>query len=112
MERPPITSFRGLRRVTTGLACSVTATSQPNSSSVGARRRWTRLFDTSNPSPDTPEVVTFTRRTGPLTWRDDPIVAATQAALLPRMPHEAQEGWIRVLPQDPSTGGAAAGGAA
>ncbi len=42
---------------------------------------------------------TFTRRTGPLTWRDDPIVAATQTALLPRLPHEAQEGWIRVLPE-------------
>lgn len=41
----------------------------------------------------------FTRRTGPLTWRDDPIVAATAAAYLPRLPHEAQEGWIRVTPQ-------------
>ncbi len=47
---------------------------------------------------------TFTRRTGPLTWRDDPIVAATQAALLPRLPHEAQEGWIRVLPETPAGG--------
>ncbi|MGZ8491023.1 MAG: hypothetical protein ACXWZS_02335 [Gemmatirosa sp.] len=52
---------------------------------------------------------TFTRRTGPLTWRDDPIVAATQTALLPRLPHEAQEGWIRVLPKDPAA--SAAGGA-
>ncbi len=42
----------------------------------------------------------FTRRTGPLSWRDDPIVAASQAALLPRLPHEAQEGWIRVAPDD------------
>jgi hypothetical protein len=42
----------------------------------------------------------FTRRTGPLTWRDDPILAATQAALLPRAPHEVQEGWIRVAPDD------------
>ena len=41
---------------------------------------------------------TFTRRTGPLTWRDDPIVAASQTALLPRTPHEVQEGWIRVTP--------------
>ncbi|USQ75529.1 hypothetical protein [Ornithinimicrobium cryptoxanthini] len=41
----------------------------------------------------------FTRRTGPLTWRDDPIVAATAAAYLPRLPHEAQEGWIRVTPE-------------
>ncbi len=39
----------------------------------------------------------FTRRTGPLTWRDDPIVSATQSALLPRMPHEFQEGWIRII---------------
>ncbi len=38
----------------------------------------------------------FTRRTGPVTWRDDPIVAASQSALLPRMPHEIQEGWIRI----------------
>ncbi|MEX2282225.1 MAG: hypothetical protein WEE89_07055 [Gemmatimonadota bacterium] len=42
---------------------------------------------------------TFTRRTGPLTWRNDPIVAATQTALLPRLPHEVQEGWIRVTPE-------------
>jgi hypothetical protein len=42
---------------------------------------------------------TFTRRTAPYTWRDDPILAATQAALLPAMPAEAQEGWIRVTPE-------------
>ncbi|MEQ7008577.1 hypothetical protein ABN028_20600 [Actinopolymorpha sp. B17G11] len=47
---------------------------------------------------------TFTRRTGPLTWRDDPIVAATQTAYLPRLPHEAQEGWIRVTPTEPGNG--------
>lgn len=46
----------------------------------------------------------FTRRTGPLTWRDDPITSATQAAYLPRMPHEAQEGWIRVQPDEPEGG--------
>ena len=45
----------------------------------------------------------FTRRTGPLTWRDDPITAATMTAYLPRMPHEAQEGWIRVSPDEEST---------
>ncbi len=39
----------------------------------------------------------FTRRTGPLTWRDDPIMSASQSALLPRMPHEFQEGWIRIM---------------
>jgi hypothetical protein len=50
---------------------------------------------------------TFTRRTGQLTWRDDPILAATQTAYLPRTPHEAQEGWIRVtpLPASDSNGG-------
>ena len=49
---------------------------------------------------------TFTRRTGELTWRDDPILAATQTAYLPRLPHEAQEGWIRVSPPvaDPAAG--------
>ena len=45
---------------------------------------------------------TFTRRTGPLTWKDDPILAASQSALLPRLPHEAQEGWVRVTPEDPT----------
>ncbi len=44
---------------------------------------------------------TFTRRTGPLTWRDDPILAATQSAYLSRLPHEAQEGWVRVTPEEP-----------
>jgi hypothetical protein len=42
---------------------------------------------------------TFTRRDGPYTWRDDPILAATQAALLPEAPAEAQEGWVRVTPE-------------
>ncbi|HET8681402.1 MAG TPA: hypothetical protein VFM54_05965, partial [Micromonosporaceae bacterium] len=42
----------------------------------------------------------FTRRTGPLAWRHDPIVAATQTAYLPRVPHEAQEGWVRVSERD------------
>lgn len=43
---------------------------------------------------------TFTRRTTPYTWRDDPILAATQAALLPETAAEAQEGWIRVTPEE------------
>lgn len=47
---------------------------------------------------------TFTRRTGALTWRDDPIVAATQSALLPKLPHEVQEGWVRVSPAEPREG--------
>jgi len=46
------------------------------------------------------ESQTFTRRTGELAWKDDAILAATQTAYLPRMPHEAQEGWIRVTPTE------------
>lgn len=40
----------------------------------------------------------FTRRDTPSTWKDDPILAATQAALLPELPHEVQEGYIRIAP--------------
>ncbi|MEO8297312.1 MAG: hypothetical protein ABI574_05835 [Burkholderiales bacterium] len=40
----------------------------------------------------------FTRRDSPGTWKDDPILAATQEALLPDMPHEVQEGYIRIAP--------------
>jgi hypothetical protein len=43
---------------------------------------------------------TFTRRTTPLTWRDDPILAASQTALLPDDPAGLQEGWIRVVPEE------------
>jgi hypothetical protein len=43
----------------------------------------------------------WTRRVSPATWRDDPIVAATQAAMLPSMPAGIEEGYIRV---DPATG--------
>jgi len=46
----------------------------------------------------------FIRRTGPLTWKEDPIIAATSAALLPKVPHEVQEGWIRVAPAKPDRG--------
>jgi hypothetical protein len=63
------------------------------------------LVDPSEIRLPTPHLLgdeqTFTRRTGPLTWRDDPIVAATSTAHLPRLPHEAQEGWIRVTPTEP-----------
>jgi hypothetical protein len=38
----------------------------------------------------------FTRRDTPLSWRDDPILAASQTALLPDAPANVQEGWIRV----------------
>jgi hypothetical protein len=40
----------------------------------------------------------WTRRTSPSTWKDDPILAATQTALLPDMPSEVQEGYIRIAP--------------
>jgi hypothetical protein len=40
----------------------------------------------------------FTRRDTPQSWKDDPILAATQAALLPDLPHEVQEGYIRIAP--------------
>ena len=46
----------------------------------------------------------FTRRTTPATWRDDPILAATQTALLPDGPSTVQDGYIRVMPT--SDGGA------
>jgi hypothetical protein len=41
----------------------------------------------------------WTRRTSPFTWKDDPILAATQTALLPDIPAEVQEGYIRVAPK-------------
>ena len=50
---------------------------------------------------------TFTRRDTPLTWRDDPILAASQTALLPDDPAGLQEGWIRVVPADEQQAGGA-----
>ena len=46
----------------------------------------------------------FTRRDTPSSWKDDPILAATQTALLPDLPHEVQEGYIRIAPADPGSG--------
>jgi hypothetical protein len=40
----------------------------------------------------------WTRRITPSTWKDDPILAATQTALLPDLPSEVQEGYIRIAP--------------
>jgi len=40
----------------------------------------------------------LTSREGPLSWRDDAILAATQAALLPDRASVLREGWIRVDP--------------
>jgi hypothetical protein len=44
----------------------------------------------------------FTRRDTPGSWRDDPILAATQSAYLPDQPSTAQEGWIRIAPAPPA----------
>lgn len=38
----------------------------------------------------------WTRRDTPGTWKDDPILAATQTALLPAIPAQVQEGYIRI----------------
>ncbi len=46
----------------------------------------------------------FTRRDTPTTWKDDPILAATQSALLPDTAPEVQEGWIRIAPNQPAEG--------
>lgn len=48
----------------------------------------------------------FTRRDTPTSWKDDPILAATQTALLPNTAAEVQEGWIRVAPATEPAGGA------
>ena len=51
---------------------------------------------------------TLTTREGPLGWRDDPILAATQSATLPDRANVLREGWIRVTPDapgDPTAGG-------
>jgi hypothetical protein len=43
----------------------------------------------------------WTRRDTPSSWKDDPILAATQTALLPFVPSEVQEGYVRVAPASP-----------
>jgi hypothetical protein len=47
----------------------------------------------------------FTRRDTPATWKDDPILAATQSALLPDTAPEVQEGWVRINPNPSPPGG-------
>ncbi|HEX7537948.1 MAG TPA: hypothetical protein VF391_13210 [Dermatophilaceae bacterium] len=44
----------------------------------------------------------WTRRDTPSTWKDDPILAATQTALLPDLPHQIEEGYIRISPIAPA----------
>lgn len=43
------------------------------------------------------------RRDSSTTWRDDAILAASQAALLPEVPKSIEEGYVRVLPRDEVT---------
>jgi hypothetical protein len=40
----------------------------------------------------------WTRRDGNFTWKNDPILAATQTALLPQQPAKVEEGYIRIAP--------------
>jgi hypothetical protein len=40
----------------------------------------------------------WTRRDGNYAWKDDPILAATQTALLPHAPATVEEGYIRIAP--------------
>ena len=47
----------------------------------------------------------WTRRDTPFTWKNDPILAATQTALLPVLPSTVQEGYIRVMPLAADTSG-------
>jgi hypothetical protein len=47
----------------------------------------------------------FTHRDTPTSWKDDPILAATQSALLPDTQPQVQEGWIRIAPKDASSQG-------
>jgi hypothetical protein len=54
----------------------------------------------------------FTHRDAPTTWKDDPILAATQSALLPDTQPEMQEGWVRIAPNPPAPGTPASGSAA
>ncbi len=42
----------------------------------------------------------WTRRDSATTWRDDPIVAATQEAIFPKGSAVAQEGYIRVRKEE------------
>ena len=51
-----------------------------------------------------PKDQVFTARPDPASWRDDPISAATQDALLPTAPAVVREGYLRVtLPDAPGT---------
>ncbi len=49
-----------------------------------------------------PKDQVWTRRKDPISWRDDPIISATQEALLPDTSPVAQEGYIRVRIEEES----------
>jgi hypothetical protein len=51
----------------------------------------------------------FTRRDSPGSWKDDPILAATQSAYLPDHASTVQEGWIRVNPNPTAPDAASSG---
>jgi len=46
----------------------------------------------------------FTRRDTPGSWRDDPIVSASQHAFLPDQASTVQEGWVRINPNPAGVG--------
>jgi hypothetical protein len=48
-----------------------------------------------------PKEQVFTSRPDPASWRDDPIAAATQDALLPTAPAVVREGYLRVALPEP-----------
>jgi hypothetical protein len=50
-----------------------------------------------------PKQQVFTARPDPASWRDDPIAAATQDALLPTEPAVVREGYLRITLPDPAT---------
>ena len=72
---------------------------------AAADRRRTRCgCPRSRRSRPTSSSPTATRRRR---WKDDPILAATQSALLPDLPHQVQEGYIRIAPAVPDDAGGA-----
>jgi hypothetical protein len=52
----------------------------------------------------------FTHRDTPTSWKDDPILAATQSALLPDTQPQVQEGWVRIDPNPPGSGSGSGSG--
>jgi hypothetical protein len=51
----------------------------------------------------------FTHRDTPSSWKDDPILSATQSALLPDTQPQVQEGWVRIAPNPPGAAPSAGG---